>query len=311
MQTAAVLFQTPRSVSVATLDLQAAGADDVVVAVEWSGISAGTERLLWTGDMPLFPGLGYPLVPGYEAVGRIAAAGDAHADRIGETVFVPGAQCFRDARGLFGASAARLVVPAGRAKPVDAALGPDAILFALAATAHHALAGGPLPELIVGHGVLGRLAARLVVALGGAAPTVWERESSRRGGARGYTVLDPADDDRRDYRAILDLSGDASVVDALVGRLARGGEIVLGGFYKDRVSFAFPPAFMREARMRVAAEWTEPDLAAVRDLVAAGGLSLAGLVSHAAPTRDAAAAYATAFEDPGCLKMILDWKGLP
>lgn len=311
MQTAAVLFQTPRFVSLASLDLLASGPDDVVVDTEWSGISAGTERLLWTGEMPPFPGLGYPLVPGYEAVGRIVAAGEAHADRIGETVFVPGAQCFRDARGLFGASAARLVVPSARAKAVDSALGPDAILFALAATARHALAGGAMPDLIVGHGVLGRLAARLVLAMGGAAPVVWEREAARRDDAAGYTVLDPADDDRRDYRTILDVSGDAAILDVLIGRLARGGEIVLAGFYKDRLSFGFPPAFMREARLRVAAEWSEPDLAAVRDLVATGCLSLAGLISHRAPARDAASAYATAFGDPGCLKMILDWKGLP
>jgi myo-inositol-1(or 4)-monophosphatase len=38
-------------------------------AVLHSGISTGTERLLWDGTMPPFPGLGYPLVPGYETVG--------------------------------------------------------------------------------------------------------------------------------------------------------------------------------------------------------------------------------------------------
>jgi bacteriochlorophyllide a dehydrogenase len=43
----------------------------VVVDVEWSGISTGTERLLFTGRMPPSPGMGYPLVPGYESVGRV------------------------------------------------------------------------------------------------------------------------------------------------------------------------------------------------------------------------------------------------
>ena len=41
--------------------------------IEWSGISTGTEKLLWSGRMPPFPGMGYPLVPGYESVGRIVA----------------------------------------------------------------------------------------------------------------------------------------------------------------------------------------------------------------------------------------------
>ena len=53
-----------------------------------------------------------------------------------------------------------------------------------------------------------------------------------------------------------------TILDALMQRLAPGGEIVLAGFY-DRVSFAFPPAFMREARIRVAAQWREGDLAEV------------------------------------------------
>jgi 2-desacetyl-2-hydroxyethyl bacteriochlorophyllide A dehydrogenase len=42
--------------------------------------------------MPTFPGMGYPLVPGYESVGRVVAAGPKARLRVGERVFVPGAQ---------------------------------------------------------------------------------------------------------------------------------------------------------------------------------------------------------------------------
>jgi 3-hydroxyethyl bacteriochlorophyllide a dehydrogenase len=59
--------------------LTAPQSTDVVIDIAWSGISSGTERLLWEGRMPSFPGMGYPLVPGYESVGRIVDAGaDAH-----------------------------------------------------------------------------------------------------------------------------------------------------------------------------------------------------------------------------------------
>ncbi|MBV9537866.1 MAG: chlorophyll synthesis pathway protein BchC, partial [Acidisphaera sp.] len=183
------------------------------------------------------------------------------------------------------------------------------VLFALAATAWHALAGGGLPELIVGHGTLGRLLARLTVACGGS-PDVWERAPARRDGACGYTVVDPDEDTRRDRRLIVDASGDATLLDALIGRLAPGGEVVLAGFYSQALSFAFPPAFMREARIRVAAQWQEPDLLAVRERVASGALSLHGLITHSADARDAAEAYRTAFEDPTCLKMVLDWSAI-
>ena len=180
------------------------------------------------------------------------------------------------------------------------------MLLALAATAAHAVAR-ELPELIVGHGVLGRLTARLVCALGGSAPVVWERNEARMDGAAGYSVLHPDDDPRRDYRAICDMSGDASILDTLVARLAPGGEIVLAGFYADRLSLNFPPAFMREARLRVAAQWQKADLDTVMRLIGAGALPLDGLISHRRPAREAASAYRTAFEDAGCLKMVLDW----
>ena len=307
----AVIVRAPGEIAFDRLDLVAPGDADVIVAVDWSGISTGTERLLCSGRMPPFPGLGYPLVPGYESVGRIVAAGRDSGRHAGERVFVPGSQSFRDARGLFGATASHLVVPSTKAIAVDDAWGERATLLALAATAHHALAANDarVPELIVGHGVLGRLIARIAVARG-ATPTVWEKNAARLGGASGYTVLSPDEDARRDYRCIIDASGDAALMDALIARLAFGGELVLAGFYEAPIAFAFPPAFMREARLRIAAEWKPADLAAVTAMVRKGTLSLDELITHRASAADAPAAYDTAFGDQNCLKMILDWSAL-
>ena len=308
METIAVVMAGPGSLALRPLALTAMAADAVTVQIDWSGISTGTERLLYDGRMPSFPGMGYPLVPGYESVGRIVDAGADATARIGETVFVPGANCYEGARGLFGGAASRVVLPSRRAHRVDAALGQRAVLLALAATAHHAAALGRVPELIVGHGVLGRLLARVIVAAGHRAPVVWETNPVRSSGATGYAVVDPADDDRRDYACICDMSGDAAILDTLIGRLAKGGELILGGFYEGDVGFAFAPAFMREASLRIAAEWQPSDLAAVNAFVAAGLLSLDGLITHTSDAADAADAYPTAFGDARCLKMILDWR---
>ena len=314
MKTTAVVLQEPEHLVLSELALIDPGEQDVVVDIEWSGISTGTEKLLWSGRMPMFPGMGYPLVPGYESVGRVVEAGAQAGLRIGERVFVPGANCFGDVRGLFGGAAARVVVPGKRVLPVDASLGERSILLALAATAYHAVSGGgkrehPVaPDLIVGHGVLGRLLARLNVAAGQTDTVVWERDAQRAVGAEGYTVLHPDEDPRRNYRAIYDVSGDASILDSLIGRLAPGGEIVLAGFYSERVSFAFAPAFMREAQIRAAAEWQRPDLMAVKALIEDGLLSLDGLITHHEAAAHADAAYRTAFGDAACLKMVLDWR---
>lgn len=308
MDTLAVLLEAPRRLALEPVTLSPLGPGDVLVETCWSGISTGTEKLLYTGQMPDFPGMGYPLVPGYESIGRVIETGPEARARLGEFVFVPGASCYQNARGLFGGSARLLIVPAARAFPISESLAESGVLVALAATAHHALSGGNLPQLIVGHGVLGRLMARLVLALGGDAPTVWETAQPRRAGACGYQTVAPDADERRDYGVICDVSGSTDVLDDLVARLARQGEIVLAGFYPDRVNFAFPPAFQKEARMRIAAEWSPQDLTAVLGLIEIGALSLDGLVSDVEPAAKAAEAYPTAFSDPHCLKMVLDWR---
>jgi 3-hydroxyethyl bacteriochlorophyllide a dehydrogenase len=311
MQATAVVLDAPGRISVQPVEVTDPGAADIVVEVACSGISTGTEKLLWSGRMPPFPGMGYPLVPGYESFGEVVAAGPEARLRPGDMVFVPGAACYGAVRGLFGGAASHLVTAASRAVRLDRSFGAEGALLALAATARHAIAapGARVPDLIVGHGVLGRLLARLTIAAGAPAPTVWETDPARTGGAAGYRVTCADADPRRDYASIYDATGDAGLIDSLVMRLSRGGEIVLAGFYPDPIRFAFPPSFLKEARFRVAAEWTADDLAATRALLESGALSLGGLITHRAPAADAAGAYATAFADPSCLKMILDWKG--
>ena len=310
MDTLAVVVERPEHLTLRYLPLLPPQQDEVLVDVEWSGISTGTERLLWSGRMPPFPGMGYPLVPGYESVGRVSAAGSDSASRVGERVFVAGARCFGEVRGLFGGAAQRLVVPAEKAVAIDERLGERGILMALAATAFHVTSapGARHPDLIVGHGVLGRLLARIALASGAPAPVVWETHPAGGYRATGYDVIDPASDGRRDYRVVCDVSGDGGILDTLLGRLAPGGEIVLAGFYSDRLGFDFPVAFMREARLRVAAEWRPHDLAAVKAMAEDGRLSLDGLITHRHAAREAEQAYRTAFGDPACLKMIIDWR---
>jgi bacteriochlorophyllide a dehydrogenase len=314
MNTTAVVMQAPERLALSQLDLVAPKDDDVVVDVEFSGISTGTEKLLWHGRMPMFPGMGYPLVPGYESVGRVREAGPRSGHSVGERVFVPGSQCFGEVRGLFGASASRLVVPGARAVSVSDELGERAVLLALAATAYHAVSGGgkrePIvpPNLIVGHGVLGRLLARMTVLADYPAPTVWETCPERATGAQGYKVVHPDEDERRNYHAIYDVSGDSKLLDRLIARLAPGGEIVLAGFYSEPLAFSFPPMFMREAQIRAAAEWKPADMMAVRELAESGFLPLDGLITHHADASQAERAYRTAFGDTTCLKMVLDWR---
>ncbi|MDX8354645.1 chlorophyll synthesis pathway protein BchC [Cognatiyoonia sp. IB215182] len=309
METKAVILNAPGALALDQVGVTAPKAADLVVAIQHSGISTGTEKLFWTGEMPPFPGMGYPLIPGYEAAGEVVEAGPESGFRVGEHVFVPGASCYEGAHGLFGAAAQTIVTDASRATRIDRTLGAAGALLALAATARHAMAGPgkAVPDLIVGHGVLGRLLARLTIAAGAPAPTVWEIDETRMAGADGYQVIKPEADTRRDYNSVYDASGRGDLLNDLVGRIAKGGEIVLAGFYTEPLQFAFPPAFMKEARFRISAEWAPDDMVATKALVEAGTLELADLITHQQPAKAAAEAYKTAFTDPACLKMILDW----
>lgn len=306
MEALAIVLDEPRRIGVRPVTLREPGPADAVVTVHHTSISAGTERLLWEGRMPDFPGMGYPLVPGYETVGRVEEAGPESPFGQGEALFVPGAHSFVDVRALFGGAAARLVVKPDRVHRVDSS-DEESALLALAATAHHAIAVGGTPDLVIGHGVLGQLLARITVALGAAPPVVHEVNAARLA-AEGYAVVHPDADERRDYRTIVDASGLHDVIDLAVKRLARSGTVTLAGFYGERMSFAFPAAFMKEARIAIAAEWNGEDLLAVRRLLDAGRLKLADLVTHRAAVADASEAYATAFTDPDCLKMVLNWR---
>jgi bacteriochlorophyllide a dehydrogenase len=253
VDTHAVILSGPQSLKLGRVGLKAPASGDLVVKVRYSGVSTGTERLFWQGTMPPFPGMGYPLVPGYESFGEVVETCGDTGLGVGDQVFVPGANCFEDGvRGLFGGASGLLVTPSARVAKLGGGYGEQGALLALAATARHALAGGVAPDLIVGHGTLGRLLARISVARGNPPPVVWEIDPQRRDGAEGYSVISPKDDARRDYAVIYDASGAPDLLDVLVPHLAKGGEVVLCGFYTKPVSFSFPPAFMKELRLRIA-----------------------------------------------------------
>ena len=309
METRAAVMEQPGQIALRTLQLREPEAGEMIVEIDHAGVSTGTETLLWNGAMPQFPGLGYPLVPGYESVGRVVDPRDSALFLAGDPVFVPGAHAFADARALFGANARHLVVPAGRAIRNDVLGDERGVLLALAATAHHALCAktAEAPGLIVGHGTLGRLLARIALARGMECPTVWETAPERRVGDFPYPVVAPDDDRAHSFKAIYDCTGDAGIVPFLIDRLEKGGELVLAGFYPGAISFPFAPAFMREARLRIAAEWSVEDMDGVLGLIGAGLLDLDDLITHRRPARELSEAYPQALSDTAVRKMVLDW----
>jgi 3-hydroxyethyl bacteriochlorophyllide a dehydrogenase len=309
VNTDAVVVTEPGQLALRSLPLTEVGPGDVVVENLWSGVSAGTERLLWSGAMPPFPGMGYPLVPGYESVGVITEAGPEAQRRVGQRVFVPGASCYGEVRGLFGASARKVVTAGSRVVPVGF-LGSEATLLALAATAYRALDFGSA-DVVVGHGALGRLLATLNHIRYGSWPLVWEALAARRAQATPYPLVAPGTAPETPAARIIDASGDPGIIDQVVPVVSRGAQVVLAGFYSRPVTFQYPPAFIKEIGVQIAAEFRPEHLSAVADLAVGGALDLDGIITHVESPSQVRSAYERAFTDPECVKLILDWNRAP
>ena len=301
----AIVFTRPGALECRVVNLAQPGEEQLVVDVEASGISTGTEKLLWRGTMPAFPGLGYPLVPGYEAVGTVREAGAAvHARRrLAVCSCRAPAAGGRRCAGCSARAPRRSSSPRSPAsRPIGDPWPPGArVLLALAATAmhtltarlRHAAASGradgdtvtlarlvdEAPELIVGHGVLGRLLARIcrrdrrpaADACGRTAPAR-ARDGARvtRSSIRPRTTV-------TGRRRVTDVSGaGGDAFDTLIATprprrtpdarrlLRRAGELRL------------PARLHARGSLSVAAEWAPDDLALVLSLVEADALDLGG-----------------------------------
>ena len=80
----------------------------------------------------------------------------------------------------------------------------------------------------------------------------------------------------------------------------------------DRVDYLCRAITPPASPIRFNARFLVADAADVEgELAGSGELSLAGLVTHRRAAGDADSAYRTAFDDPACLKMILDWRACP
>jgi 2-desacetyl-2-hydroxyethyl bacteriochlorophyllide A dehydrogenase len=241
----ALAFTGPRRVVLVDDDCPSPPAGHVLVRTRVSAISAGTELLVYRGELPAgrpvdetLPALGgapfaYPLRYGYAAVGEVHAAGDDVPPYwTGRRVFA-----FQPHASAFVAPLAELLeVPAG----LDAE---RAALFANMETAVNLVLDGA-PRIgervvVVGQGVVGLLTTALLARFPLDALVVVDPVSTRahlgRALGAGAAVADAAG-----ARAALgaggadltfELSGDPAALDAAISVTGREGRVVVGSFY--------------------------------------------------------------------------------
>ena len=176
----ALWIEGPRQAALRSACVGEPGAGEARIAMLWSGISRGTERLVFEGRVPAgqaksmrapfqegeFP---FPVKYGYCAVGRVEAG---PTEWLGRTVF-----CLHPHQSRF-------IAPLDMLRPVPQNVPPRrATLAANMETALNALwdsGAGPGDKIVViGAGVVGLLVAALCARLPGADVTVVDIDASR------------------------------------------------------------------------------------------------------------------------------------
>ena len=181
----ALWIEGPRQAALRSACVGEPGAGEARIAMLWSGISRGTERLVFEGRVPggqaksmrapfqegEFP---FPVKYGYCAVGRVEAG---PTEWLGRTVF-----CLHPHQSRF-------IAPLDMSRPVPEQLPPRrATLAANMETALNALwdsGAGPGDRIVViGAGVVGLLVAALCAGLPGAEVTVVDTRRLARANRR-------------------------------------------------------------------------------------------------------------------------------
>ena len=313
---ARALFHTaPRCVEIRELPTPRPAAGEVLVSTLFSGISSGTERLVYRGEVPedlalddTIDALGgafrYPFPYGYACVGEVADSGRA--------VFA-----FQPNQDVFAARASDLIsLPA-----MDPA---SATLFPLVETALQVTldAGTGYRDrvIVLGAGVLGLLTA-LLLQRSGQRPLLAEPQAWRRvlASSLGVTAAAPEELMKEEVALVIDASGNPDAPAMALDMLAHEGTLLvaswfgtkpvvlpLGGpFHRRRLTIRSTQVSTVPARLSVTWPRSRRRLEAVELMPE---LPLAELCTHVFAFSKAAEAFRAVDENtPGLMHAVLDY----
>jgi threonine dehydrogenase-like Zn-dependent dehydrogenase len=315
---ARALFHTaPRCVDIREVPRPRPAAGEVLVRTLCSGISGGTERLVYRGEVAAdlalddtLDALGgtfsYPFAYGYACVGEVAESG--------RPVFA-----FHPHQDVFAARADDLI-------PLPAMDPASATLFPLVETALQVtLDAGPGYRdrvIVLGAGVLGLLTTLLLQGSGWrpllAEPQAWRRALAS---SLGATVAAPEELADESVPLVIDASGNPDAPATALNMLAHEGTLLIASWFGTQpVVLPLGGAFHRR---RLVIRSTQVSTVATRlsgtwsrsrrrretvELLA--GLPLAQLCTHVFAFDDAAEAFRAVDEGiPGLMHAVLDYDG--
>ncbi len=334
MKSHAVVFTGPNQVAFQELDSPEPGPEDLVIDVHHSWISNGTEgsflrgeRL--SGDVAWRPGdpAPFPMVAGYQKVGRVAHVGAA------VTGFAPGDWVFASMSRVLGMFDNRF---AGHVSPSVCdqrsvqrlPAGANPLAFAglvLTQVGFNCGSRSPVTSgqvaVVMGDGLVGQWAGQ-TLARRGAKVVMIGRHADRLARFKNYgtTLVGGADFGVAAVRALglgpvqvlVETVGDARVLESYLPLMARGGHLVIAGFYPrsgDANLQGSLQAFRNyEISFDLVSGATRERLDETLQWVADGRLDTLGCLTHRFPVAAAAQAWRL-IQDKSepVLGVVLDW----
>lgn len=328
MKTTALLVTAKDRVELVDATVPEPGPGEVLIEALYTSVSPGTELRCLAGQQVR---LGFPFIPGYSMVGRIAqcAAGGTLAE--GDLVFCLGTEKADLPLG-WGAHLGHAVRRAAGVFPLPPGMDPIAATLAkLAAIAYRGVrVAQTLPHdqvAVVGLGPIGQLAARLHGLTGArvvAADTRPDRvELARAAGidavvpqnglVAAFAELQPGGAD-----VVVDSTGASTVLSQSVqlakrkpwdDSLTEPTRLVVQGSYAADVAFDYHEAFYRELAVHFPRDHGTQDLHTALRLIGSGRLKTRDLISRVCAPQDAPGIYAALrAAQPGLLTAVFAWK---
>src|SRR5262245_60538372 len=315
----------PYKVEVREATLPDPSPNQILLAAEFSGVSAGTELAVYTGSHqwlkdPAMPDWKFPFRSGYSAAGRVLGVGKDFPGgfKEGDRVSFPGNHASAELLTLGHERCRVWRLPENL--PFEKAAVACIARYGLGASIRAGLTLGRTAA-VLGLGVIGQFALRCLQAAG-ASPIVgidavkMRREAALAGGADH--VIDPSIGDAQDQLAkylntrgaeiVADATGVPNAIPVAMSLACEAGQVVVVGsprgkakevnFYDDlhrryiEVTGAHGNMLFEPAHTRLAGAWTidKAQHFLLRSL-ANGRLSLAGLVTHTITPEQLGTAY--------------------
>lgn len=324
----AVVFEEPGSVGVVAETVEV-GADELVIETERSAISAGTELLIYRGEVPaemdadptidvLDGDLRYPLRYGYAGVGHVVDQGErVTGSWRGERVF------------SFHPHATHMLVSPDAVVRIPEELDTECASMLPSVETALAIVQDARPEVgarvaVFGAGVIGVTTSMLLAAMPLVEVVVVDPASERRAAAAsidGVTAVHPAAlaDTAEAFDLGIELSGDPQALDQCIGLMRYDGEVIVGSWYGTKqaeldlgLRYHRNHITVRSSQVSrvppvLRGRWSK-DRRLAAALEAVGQLPLRALITHRVPLEEAAGAYARlAAGDPEMLQVLLTY----